>query len=920
MSDLDRKQLYKQFQEAFPIGSLKDMPLDKYTNLNKDDSFCFWLESRTHHLGSIWGGTSYKFGIYKYNKRPNENDSRITFDDNYAWYSKYDKTTPGEAFDVVRDTIVTIAEHASKGELEAIDKIDLLGDSIKWKIAFLYSNESLIPIYKRSMLETVAKEFGLENPKKMSIPYLQRFLLLKKGGEDLYDFYDELLEILNKKNNENSFDTLKSAIVERIKTDGRLKAYKPAKNYLWVGTHDGIIGNDECHYEICTGKNKKAGHKNDCIYIEVHCETDNAESFKPLSTIEGVEEFAWSKYGVRINSDGWNLKSSTIDDLVDNVVDELYKLDDLCSETIHNIMGGTIPKRYWMYAPGEGASKWQLCQDDKMMCIGWDEMGDLNGFNSLDEIRSKMQEVYDKVDSSFKNDGLALWEFANIIKPGDIVYAKRGKTKIIGRGVVTGTYRFNTKYNDFRNIINVNWEHVGEWGAPHDTVTKTLTDITKYPNDVEELESLFFAKHTEQYWWLVASPKIWSFNDMKVGEVQDYTLYNDNGNRRRIFQNFLDAKEGDVVIGYEATPTKQIVALAEVAKANDGKHIYFRKTESLPVPIDYSTIKSIPALSEMEYLKNTQGSFYKLTEEEFDTLMDIIREDNPVKVEQKNESYNETKFLKDVFMKQEQYKRLKSLLLAKNNIILQGAPGVGKTFSAKRLAYSIMGEIDKSRVEFVQFHQSYTYEDFIMGYKPNEEGGFYLKRGVFYNFCKKAKADPDKKYFFIIDEINRGNLSKIFGELLMLIEKDYRGESIKLAYSDEMFDVPSNLYIIGMMNTADRSLAMIDYALRRRFSFFDMAPGFNTDGFTEYKKNLDSELFDNVIDGIVSLNEVIAKDDSLGQGFCIGHSYFCNQQSMSTEWIENVIDYDILPMLREYWFDNDSQYEQQAQKLKALLK
>lgn len=167
MSDLDRKQLFKQFQEAFPIESLKDMTLDKYTNLNKDDSFCFWLESRTHHLGSIWGGTSYKFGIYKYNKRPNENDSRITFDDNYAWYSKYGKTTPEEAFDVVRNTIVTIAEHASKGELEAIDKIDLLGDSIKWKIAFLYSSESLIPIYKRSMLETVAEEFGLENPKKM---------------------------------------------------------------------------------------------------------------------------------------------------------------------------------------------------------------------------------------------------------------------------------------------------------------------------------------------------------------------------------------------------------------------------------------------------------------------------------------------------------------------------------------------------------------------------------------------------------------------------------------------------------------------------------------------------------------------------------------------------------------------------------
>lgn len=300
--------------------------------------------------------------------------------------------------------------------------------------------------------------------------------------------------------------------------------------------------------------------------------------------------------------------------------------------------------------------------------------------------------------------------------------------------------------------------------------------------------------------------------------------------------------------------------------------------------------------------------------------MDIIRDDNPVRAEQKNDIYDEESFLNDVFMDKSQYARLKSLLLTKKNVILQGAPGVGKTFAAKKLAYSILGEADESHVEFVQFHQSYTYEDFIMGFRPNEEGGFYLKRGIFYNFCKKAKADPDSKYFFIIDEINRGNLSKIFGELLMLIENDYRGESIKLAYSDELFDVPRNLYIIGMMNTADRSLAMIDYALRRRFSFFDMIPAFQTEGFKAYQKKLDNKQFDNIIDGIVKLNEVISNDDSLGQGFCIGHSYFCNQKKVNIEWLQNVINYDILPMLKEYWFDDIKQYEQQSNILKALLK
>lgn len=481
-----------------------------------------------------------------------------------------------------------------------------------------------------------------------------------------------------------------------------------------------------------------------------------------------------------------------------------------------------------------------------------------------------------------------------------------------------------------RSKENVNWIHNDEWNYSIAKQPLTnLTDISKNSDLVKNLNDMVInnnvatsseATSGRNYWWLVANPKIWSIANMQVGTIQDYTLYNYNGNRRRIFQNFLDAKEGDMVIGYESTPTKQIVALAEIAKPNDGKLIYIRKTESLPVPIDYSKIKSIPELADMEYMKNQQGSFFKLKEDEYNIIMDIIREDNPVRAEQKNDIYDEESFLNDVFMDKSQYARLKSLLLTKKNVILQGAPGVGKTFAAKRLAYSILGEVDKSHVEFVQFHQSYTYEDFIMGFRPNEEGGFYLKRGIFYNFCKKAKADPDSKYFFIIDEINRGNLSKIFGELLMLIENDYRGESIKLAYSDELFDVPRNLYIIGMMNTADRSLAMIDYALRRRFSFFDMIPAFQTEGFKAYQKKLDNKQFDNIIDGIVKLNEVISNDDSLGQGFCIGHSYFCNQKEVNIEWLQNVIDYDILPMLKEYWFDDIKQYEQQSNILKALLK
>lgn len=282
------------------------------------------------------------------------------------------------------------------------------------------------------------------------------------------------------------------------------------------------------------------------------------------------------------------------------------------------------------------------------------------------------------------------------------------------------------------------------------------------------------------------------------------------------------------------------------------------------------------------------------------------------------EKYSRQDFLDEVFISEKNLTDLENLLRNKKNVILQGAPGVGKTFCARRLAYAMMGEKDDSRVSLVQFHQNYSYEDFILGYKPSGSD-FELQRGIFYKFCINAAANPEKDYFFIIDEINRGNLSKIFGELLMLIEKDYRGEKLTLAYKDEKFFVPENVYIIGMMNTADRSLAMIDYALRRRFSFYDMRPGFQSKGFKKYQAALASSRFDRLIEKVEELNQTIVKDDSLGAGFELGHSYFCGQKSVDDTWLHQVINYDIIPMLQEYWFENRDIAEKWGKELKSIL-
>lgn len=454
---------------------------------------------------------------------------------------------------------------------------------------------------------------------------------------------------------------------------------------------------------------------------------------------------------------------------------------------------GVKTTHYWTYSPGDGAARWDDFYARGVMGVGWSKLGDVEKYASKEDIRKNLRTLYSSKYSQ-KNSALALWQFSREIKPGDVVFAKRGRSVIIGRGIVEGDYQFDENGDSYPNIRRVRWTNRGEWHTEDLLAVKTLTDITTYPDLVEKLNSFF---------------------EDEGGEV-----------------------EGD--------------------------------TEEVEYP-----------------------------------------------------AYTSEDFLSEVYMDGEHYRTLVNVLRAKKNIILQGAPGVGKTFAAKRLAYSMMGVKDAGRVMMVQFHQSYSYEDFVEGFRPNAQG-FDLEKGAFYNFCKNAKDDSDNDYFFIIDEINRGNLSKIFGELFMLIENDKRGprNTLRLLYSHELFYVPSNVYLLGMMNTADRSLAMLDYALRRRFAFFDLRPAFDTESFIAYQEGLASEKFDRLISCVVKLNEAIASDESLGDGFCIGHSYFCRMSpdDVTDDKLSAIVNYELVPMLREYWFDEPTKVDEWAGKLRRSIR
>ena len=235
-----------------------------------------------------------------------------------------------------------------------------------------------------------------------------------------------------------------------------------------------------------------------------------------------------------------------------------------------------------------------------------------------------------------------------------------------------------------------------------------------------------------------------------------------------------------------------------------------------------------------------------------------------------------------------------------------------------------MDEKEPERVKRVQFHQSYSYEDFVQGYRPAGNRTFSLVDGPFLRFCDLALQDTDSPYVLVIDEINRGNLSKIFGELLLLLEGDKREQrwATTLSYAKAEtpdFYVPDNLYVIGTMNTADRSLALVDYALRRRFVFVDVMPGFDQAAFQDKLQELGAtnSLIDKIITSMMDLNRRIAGDSNLGSGFAVGYSYFCQTGGNTADevWYERIVRTEIRPLLKDYWFDDEDKIEDAVVKL-----
>ncbi|WP_426491367.1 AAA family ATPase [Hymenobacter sp. 102] len=621
---------------------------------------------------------------------------------------------------------------------------------------------------------------------------------------------------------------------------------------------------------------------------------------------------------------------------------------------------------------------WNTFRDQQYITIPVpDSLGDLRTYSSRTAL-------YQALDESNRDEVLNTLDAFRQVKPGDIVVAFTNAQVSLGIGIVTGRYTYTPNAAQHKHTYAVFWaltesltlapqpftdtesfvrttrwdeiEQSSKAQVPqltpilHAVAANTffqqfpqlaqgtpasapalpassppVTVIVPAPAPTPEPQEAPRPRTDIWYWWLAMYATQRRLADFSVGQLYHLPTHTPAGRKRRDYELLRQLQPGDQVLACEALPSQRLKAELQVTQQlheDDGgmEVITLRVVRFFPREVLFAELQEVPELAEHHLWQSGHEMLLSLTRSQYQALQLAALDTDNLDVKR----YQMGKALQELLMSAPTLEQLLAALKRKKNIIIQGPPGVGKTFVARRLAWLQMGSQDNERVQMVQFHQSYSYEDFIRGWRPQADGngGFELANGVFVDFVRRAQHDPTRDYFFIIDEINRGNLSKIFGELLLLLEPDKRGPeyAVPLTYrraGEDPFFLPSNLHVIGTMNTADRSLAMVDYALRRRFNFLELKPVLD-DKLVAHLESLriPAEFSQRVLQRVQRLNQTILTDKNLGSGFLIGHSYFCTPALGSPgDWWRDIVEHELRPTLREYWFEDERRAENEADAL-----
>lgn len=527
-------------------------------------------------------------------------------------------------------------------------------------------------------------------------------------------------------------------------------------------------------------------------------------------------------------------------------------------------------KKYWLYAPGRDAKFWEECLQKNIMVYGADSLDELTSYKSKEAIEEALKQTLKKKVRP-KNDALAAWEFSHVIKPGDIIIAKKGSRQYVGYGVVTGNYSYDSSRQTYRNVRPTKWVKSGNWDepGPGKIVQKTLTDITDDPDYVAKLKKLIGIENNPgQHARPMKALNTILYGPPGTGKT--YLLKNEYMKQFTEYQTLSPEQFAREIVA--DLTWLQVISMV----------LYDIGSTKVTAIFDHPLLQAKISLQANQNPKNTIWAWLQRH-----TKLDCPN----VKHTQRDEPL--------IFWKDEN-----SIWAVDREMLEEQLPELIdrlKTFKEFKPT-----EKEIKRYEYVTFHQSYCYEDFVEGIKPvmsenaDETLTYEIKPGIFKNMVKMALEDPTHSHALLIDEINRGNVANIFGELISLIEEDKRKDAgnelrVKLPYSRQEFVVPQNLYIIGAMNTADRSIEALDTALRRRFEFLNVQPR--------------PELIQQPLNFEVDLKELLTKINArieklLDVDHCIGHSYFMNfsENNNPLNELQNVFAKRIIPLLQEYFY------------------